>query len=174
VKPLFLRSCLINLLATTILTATLVLTQSETQGLSIIAKLMVGAIALVYAVATIYAAIICWRIDSGRLFADMAHAANNISFAAGQCPYIGLLGSVTGIFYFMHAGLSTSSDPEHIKEVISSSMTGIGIAFVPTIAGIFALLVLNWQHHIITQTLEEPKPVLSIFEPKAKISRNHV
>ncbi len=35
-------------------------------------------------------------------------------------------------------------------------MMGIGVAFVPTIVGIFARIMLSWQHHIILQAIEEP------------------
>ncbi len=153
-KKLFLQSCLINLLGATVSLGTLVASQSETQGLSIIAKIMVGVIGLIYVIATAYATHICWHIDSGGIADRMVHAANNVAFAANECPYIGLLGSVAGIFIFMNSTLSSSSDAEHIKQI---SMTGIGVAFVPTIVGIFARIMLSWQHHIILQSLEEPE-----------------
>jgi hypothetical protein len=152
-KRLFLESCLINLLATTIAAATLVASQSQTQGLSIIAKIIIGVIGLVFVLASIYATSVCWWIDDGADTRKMEHAANNVSFAGNQCPYIGLLGSVTGIFVFMSSTLGSSADMERAKQV---SMTGIGIALVPTIVGIFALIFLSWQHHIILQSIEEP------------------
>ncbi len=153
-KKLFLQSCLINLLAATVSLATLVASQSQTQGLSIIAKIMVGVIGLIYVIATVYATHICWKIDAGAIVTRMVHAANNVAFAANECPYVGLLGSVAGIFIFMNSTLSSSSDAEQIKQV---SMMGIGVAFVPTIVGIFARIMLSWQHHIILQALEEPE-----------------
>ncbi len=58
---------------------------------------------------------------------------------------MGLLGAVTGIFVLMTTGLSGSTDPAHIKEVIAASLLGIGIAFVPTITGIFFKIILSTQ-----------------------------
>jgi hypothetical protein len=162
-KKLFLESCLINLLAATIATATLIASSSQTQGLSLIARILVGVIASVYAVAAIYATRVCWKIDAGATSEAMVHSANNVAFAANECPYVGLLGSVAGIFIFMSSALSASSDLDKLKE---SSMMGIGVAFVPTIVGVFARIMLSWQHHIILQALEHPEKRVSIFEQR--------
>jgi hypothetical protein len=69
-------------------------------------------------------------------------------------PYIGLLGAITGIFFFMTSSLSTGSDPNHVKEVISDSLTGIGIAFIPTITGVFFRIILSWEHYMVTHEVE--------------------
>ena len=83
--------------------------------------------------------------------AELNHKADNISFAANECPYIGLLGAITGIYFFMtgSGGLGGALDPSHFKEIMSNSLVGLGIAFIPTITGVFFRSVLSWQHHLI-------------------------
>jgi biopolymer transport protein ExbB/TolQ len=83
--------------------------------------------------------------------AELNHNADHISFAANECPYIGLLGAITGIYFFMTGseGLGGALDPSHFKEIMSNSLVGLGIAFIPTITGVFFRSVLSWQHHLI-------------------------
>ena len=82
---------------------------------------------------------------------ELNHKADHISFAANECPYIGLLGAITGIYFFMtgSGGLGGALDPSHLKEIMSNSLVGLGIAFIPTITGVFFRSVLSWQHHLI-------------------------
>ena len=70
--------------------------------------------------------------------AELNHNADHISFAANECPYIGLLGAITGIHFFMTGseGLGGALDPSHFKEIMSNSLVGLGIAFIPTITGV--------------------------------------
>lgn len=155
-KRLFLESCLINLLATTIAVATLVSAQSQTQGLSDIARMLVGVIGVIYVYATIYALHLCWKIDASKYPAShtsVAHKSRTIAFVANECPYVGMLGSVAGILIFMNSAMSSTENLEHLRE---SAMMGIGVSFVPTIVGIFARIILFWQHHLILQAIEEP------------------
>ena len=60
-------------------------------------------------------------------------------------------GAITGIYFFMtgSAGLGGALDPSHLKEIMSNSLVGLGIAFIPTIAGVFFRSVLSWQYHLI-------------------------
>ena len=36
---------------------------------------------------------------------------------------------------------------------MSNSLTGLGIAFIPTITGVFFRSVLSWQHHLIAHEM---------------------
>jgi hypothetical protein len=149
-KHLFLKWCLATVITLAVVFLSLVLAQNQALSLNPIAKAMVGVIVLVYLIATSYCAALCWQTDqaledlersdveSDRVqikdfLRKMGHKADQVSFAANECPYIGLLGAITGIFFFMTSSLGTGFDPSHIKEVMSDSLTGIGIAFIPTI-----------------------------------------
>jgi hypothetical protein len=90
---------------------------TQTQNLSLVGKVMVLAIVMIYFISTIYGGLISWRTDkvldelkgaddgqtSGlhKQLAELNHKADHISFAANECPYIGLLGAITGIYFFM-------------------------------------------------------------------------
>ena len=140
---------------------------TQTQNFSLVGKTMVLAIALIYFITTIYGGLISWRTDKileelkeavdakaaalHKQLAELHHKADHISFAANECPYIGLLGAITGIYFFMtgSGGLGGALDPSHLKEIMSNSLVGLGIAFIPTITGVFFRSVLSWQHHLI-------------------------
>ena len=172
-KHLFLKWCLVTVITLVVVFLSLVLAQHQALSLNPIAKAMVGVIVLVYLIATTYCATICWktdqaledleRIDAGAesnrheiigFLRKMGHKADQVSFAANECPYIGLLGAITGIFFFMTSSLGTGFDPSHIKEVMADSLTGIGIAFIPTIAGVFFRIILSWEHYMVIHEVE--------------------
>ena len=140
---------------------------TQTQNFSLVGKAMVLAIVMIYFITTIYGGLISWRtdkvldelqwVDNGQAsglhkqLAELNHKADHISFAANECPYIGLLGAITGIYFFMtgSGGLGGALDPSHFKEIMGNSLVGLGIAFIPTITGVFFRSVLTWQHHLI-------------------------
>jgi MotA/TolQ/ExbB proton channel family len=155
------------MLTVVIIFLTTVFGATQTQNLSLVGKAMVLAIVFIYCITTVYGGLISWRTDkvldelkgtdeeqaSGlhKQLAELNHKADHISFAANECPYIGLLGAITGIYFFMtgSGGLGGALDPSHIKEIMSNSLVGLGIAFIPTITGVFFRSVLSWQHHLI-------------------------
>jgi hypothetical protein len=166
-RQLFLKWCFTNMLTVVIIFLTTVFGATQTQNLSLVGKAMVLAIVMIYCITTVYGGLISWRTDkildelkgmdegqaSGlyKQLAELNHKADHISFAANECPYIGLLGAITGIYFFMtgSGGLGGALDPSHIKEIMSNSLVGLGIAFIPTITGVFFRSVLSWQHHLI-------------------------
>ena len=175
-KRLFLKWCLVTVIALAVISLALILAKSQAGDLNPIAKTMVGVIALVYLIATIYCAMLCWQTDQAledledlkdsdaraesyreqikAFLRKIGHKADQVSFAANECPYIGLLGAVTGIFFFMTSSLGTGFDPSHIKEVMSDSLAGIGIAFIPTITGVFFRIILSWEHYMVIHEVE--------------------
>jgi biopolymer transport protein ExbB/TolQ len=186
-KHLFLKWCLATLVTLVVIFLSVVLAQHEALNLSPIAKAMMGVIVLVYIIATAYCAMLCWETDQAledlensdaardgyrdqikEFLRKMGHKADQVSFAANECPYIGLLGAITGIFFFMTSSLGTGFDPSHIKEVMSDSLTGIGIAFIPTITGVFFRIILSWEHHMITHEVES---ALKGFTPGKNYAR---
>src|ERR1700761_8347352 len=119
-KHLFLKWCLVTLITLAVVSMALVLTKSQAVDLNPIAKTMVGVIALVYLIATIYCAMLSWQTDQAledledsdvgaesyreqiqTFLRKIVHKADQVGFAANECPYIGLLGAITGIFFFM-------------------------------------------------------------------------
>jgi MotA/TolQ/ExbB proton channel family len=166
-RQLFLKWCLTNMLTVAIIFLATTFGAAQTQNFSLVGKAMVLAIVMIYFISTIYGGLISWRTDkvldelqganagqaSGlhRQLAELNHKADNISFAANECPYIGLLGAITGIYFFMtgSGGIGGNLDPSHLKEIMSNSLVGLGIAFIPTITGVFFRSVLSWQHHLI-------------------------
>lgn len=170
-RQLFLKWCLTNMLTLAIIFLATGLGATQTADLSLVGKVMVLAIVGIYFITTIYGGLISWRTDKlleaiqsaddglstglQKQLADLNHKADHISFAANECPYIGLLGAITGIYFFMtgSAGLGGVLDSSHIKEIMSNSLTGLGIAFIPTITGVFFRSVLSWQHHLIAHQM---------------------
>ncbi len=166
-RQLFLKWCLTNMLTVAIIFLATAFGATQTQNLSLVGKAMVLAIVMIYFITTVYGGLISWRTDkvldelkeaddgqaSGlhKQLAELNHKADNISFAANECPYIGLLGAITGIYFFMtgSGGLGGALDPSHLREIMSNSLVGLGIAFIPTITGVFFRSVLSWQHHLI-------------------------
>jgi hypothetical protein len=166
-RQLFLKWCLTNMLTVAIILLATAFGATQTQNLSLVGKVMVLAIVMIYFISTIYGGLISWRTDkvldelkgaadgqaSGlhKQLAELNHKADHISFAANECPYIGLLGAITGIYFFMagSGGLGGALDSSHLKEIMSNSLVGLGIAFIPTITGVFFRSVLSWQHHLI-------------------------
>jgi MotA/TolQ/ExbB proton channel family len=164
-RALFLKWCVINLIATTISTVAIVLARNQLQSISVVTLVMAAAIGIVYAFTTIYAGIVSWNTDlaieggNEALALKIArHASSQISFSANLCPYIGLLGAVVGIFVTLSTKLEGVSDAEHIKTAVSMSISGMGIAFIPTILGIYACLVLIVEHNVVEHAIDEPKP----------------
>jgi hypothetical protein len=166
-RQLFLKWCLTNMLTVAIIFLATAFGATQTPDLSLVGKVMVLAIVMIYFITTIYGGLISWRTDkvldemkgaddkqaSGlhKQLVELNHKADHISFAANECPYIGLLGAITGIYFFMtgSGGLGGALDSSHIKEIMSNSLMGLGIAFIPTITGVFFRSVLSWQHHLI-------------------------
>jgi hypothetical protein len=166
-RQLFLKWCFTNMLTVAIIFLATSFGATQTQNFSLVGKAMVFAIVMIYFITTIYGGLISWRTDkvldelkgadggqvSGlhKHLAELNHKADNIGFAANECPYIGLLGAITGIYFFMtgSGGIGGNLDPSHIKEIMSNSLVGLGIAFIPTITGVFFRSVLSWQHHLI-------------------------
>jgi hypothetical protein len=166
-RQLFLKWCLTNMLTVAIIFLATAFGATQTQNLSLVGKAMVLAIVMIYFITTIYSGLISWRTDKvldelkgaddgqapglHKQLAELNHNADHISFAANECPYIGLLGAITGIYFFMTGseGLGGALDPSHFKEIMSNSLVGLGIAFIPTITGVFFRSVLSWQHHLI-------------------------
>ncbi len=175
-KHLFLKWCLVTVITLAVVSMALILAKSQAVDLNPIAKTMVGVIALVYLIATIYCAMLSWQTDQaledledvedsdvgGERYREqiktflrkIVHKADQVGFAANECPYIGLLGAITGIFFFMTSSLGTGFDPSHIKEVMSDSLAGIGIAFIPTITGVFFRIILSWEHYMVIHEVE--------------------
>ncbi|MBV8482643.1 MAG: MotA/TolQ/ExbB proton channel family protein [Verrucomicrobia bacterium] len=186
-KHLFLKWCLATVITVAVVFLSLVLAQNQALNLNPIAKTMVGVIVLVYLIATTYCATLCWqtdqaledleRNDAGALsdreeiknfLRKMGHKADQVSFAANECPYIGLLGAITGIFFFMTSSLGTGFDPSHIKEVMADSLTGIGIAFIPTITGVFFRIILSWEYYMVIHEVESALKGFSTTRHRAR------
>jgi MotA/TolQ/ExbB proton channel family len=170
-RQLFLQWCLTNMLTLAIIFLATGFGATQTSDLSLVGRVMVLAIVGIYFITTIYGGLLSWRTDKlldeirgahdgqslgmQKELADLNHKADHISFAANECPYIGLLGAITGIYFFMtgSGGLGGVLDSSHIKEIMSNSLTGLGIAFIPTITGVFFRSVLSWQHHLIAHEM---------------------
>lgn len=164
-KKLFLTWCLTSMITIAILFIALYSGQQRLVSLNIIGQVMIGAILVVGLLSHLHAAKLCWKADkdlslwSGKPLLDrldrVAHESQHLSFASNICPYIGFLGAVTGIFIFMSNGLS--SDPNKIKEILATSMSGIGVAFLPTIVGVFFFILLAWDHHYLNHHIRRFK-----------------
>lgn len=164
-RPLFLRWLLINILTLGVLFLAYYFGNAEILSLNIVGKIMVGVIFTIFACISAYAATLAWQADSHldpstpndhNRMTLLRHKAEHIAFAAEICPYVGLLGAVTGIFMFF-SGNMHGVDPAHLKEIISESMAGVGVAFVPTITGVFFKIVLSWEHHLVVYSLKGAK-----------------
>src|ERR1700746_1615689 len=104
-RPLFLKWCLTNMLTVVIMFLATAFGATQTQNFSLVGKVMVLAIVMIYFITTIYGGLISWRADKvldklkaaddeqaaglQKQLAELNHKADNISFAANECPYIG-------------------------------------------------------------------------------------
>src|SRR5882724_3469630 len=158
-KKLFLKWALTTLLTLVIVFLAFTLARTQAEGLSVVGKIMAGAIGLIYVVATAYCGMICWKTDNWidqhlskvqkEVLDKLKHRADFVDFASNKCPQIGLLGAAAGIFLCMSTNLSGLDDAAHIKEAVAASLAGIGVAFLPTIVGVFFQVVLSFQYYLV-------------------------
>ena len=176
-KKLFLKWCLTTLVTFVVAFIAIVFAREQSLQLSPIIQIMVGLIAAVYLVAAGYCGKLCWRTDKAledfdknplslspearekirKYLRKIQHKTDHLSFTANWLPYIGMFGAVAGITVFLEGagGLRGGVDVTHIKEIMSNAMSGIGLAFIPTLTGIFfGPIILSWQHHMVEHEIE--------------------
>jgi hypothetical protein len=176
-KKLFLKWCLTTLVTFVVAFVAIGFAREQSLQLSPIIKIMVGLIAAVYLVAAGYCGKLCWRTDRAledfdrnplslsaeareeirKYLRKIQHKTDHLSFTANWLPYIGMFGAVAGITVFLEGagGLRGGVDVAHIKEIMSNAMSGIGLAFIPTLTGIFfGPIILSWQHHMVQHEIE--------------------
>jgi hypothetical protein len=176
-KKLFLKWCLTTLITLVVAFIAIAFAREQSLQLSPIIKMMVGLIAAVYLVAAGYCGKLCWRTDKAlealdkkplslsaegregirKYLRKIQHKTDHLSFTANWLPYIGMFGAVAGITVFLEGagGLRGGVDVAHIKEIMSNAMSGIGLAFIPTLTGIFfGPIILSWQHHMVLHEIE--------------------
>lgn len=167
-KKLFLKWVLLNLVSTIVVLLSLICFSSPLISLNVFGKCVVGVMTAIYLGTSIYAGILCWRTDAifesrtisrdglDKRLQSLLHKADNISFQANECPFIGLFGAVSGFIFAMLGknGLAAVSDASDIKSIIANCMTGIGIAFLTTLAGVFFRIVLMQMYHLIDNAIE--------------------
>jgi len=176
-KKLFLKWCLTTLVTFGVAFIAIVFAREQSLQLSPIIKIMVALIAAVYLVAAAYCGKLCWRTDKAledfdknplalspearekirKYLRKIQHKTDHLSFTANWLPYIGMFGAVAGITVFLEGagGLRGGVDVTHIKEIMSNAMSGIGLAFIPTLTGIFfGPIILSWQHHMVEHEIE--------------------
>lgn len=171
-KQLFLKWCVANVVVATVIGLALWLNWSSSESLSTIGKGIVLMVTVVFLRATLKAGWICWCIDgqterlatavrfsspevvsdAERRLKKLRHSSEHIAFAANECPFWGLLGAVLGMYYLSKGNLA-GLDASHLQAVVGTLMSGVGIAFLPTIAGVFFRNVLTWEHHQITHRI---------------------
>ncbi len=176
-KKLFLKWCLTTLVTFGVAFIAIVFAREQSLQLSPIINIMVALIAAVYLVAAAYCGKLCWRTDKAledfdknplalspearekirKYLRKIQHKTDHLSFTANWLPYIGMFGAVAGITVFLEGagGLRSGADVTHIKEIMSNAMSGIGLAFIPTLTGIFfGPIILSWQHHMVEHEIE--------------------
>lgn len=171
-KELFLRWCVATFTVSALIGLALWMNWSQSTGLSMIGKGIILVVFVVFVKAAVNAGAICWAVDRATesVSADpcwlispaahsfkqdlrrLRHQADHISFAANECPYFGLIGALGGIWLMSKAGLS-DLDAAHIQQVSSTLLAGVGLAFLPTITGVFCRSVLMWMHHNIVHRI---------------------
>jgi hypothetical protein len=177
VKRLFLKWCLTTVVTLVVAFIAVLFAREQSLQLSPIVQIMVGLIAMVYLVAAGYCGQLCWRTDKAledfekdrlshttegreeirKYLRKIQHKTDHLSFTANWLPYIGMFGAVAGITVFLEGagGLRGGVDAAHIKEIMSNAMSGIGLAFIPTLTGIFlGPIILSWQHHMVQHEVE--------------------
>jgi hypothetical protein len=178
-RHLFLKWCLTTFLTLIVISVVAYLSSGEIATLSSVAKIMVGVVGLIYLIANTYCGFLTWDTDSttesgrtGGWFScvelinennryakhlrKLKHNADWVAHASYMSPYVGILGSVCGMFLFMHGtnGLGGVTDTNQLKTVIGAALDGIGTAFVPTIVGVFVMIVLGNQYKMITHEID--------------------
>lgn len=154
-KKLFLKWFLINVVTLVIVGIMLWLFHQYAGRLSLAGQIISVVIGLIYLRTAIRAGALSWRADSPsdvQTSTQLIHEADHISFAANECPYLGMMGAVAGMIVVLSTFLITS-DASHLQQILGTAFAGAGTAFIPTLLGIFFRGVLTWQHQIITHEL---------------------
>lgn len=129
-RKLFLRWALVNVLFLVgLITAAL----SYNGNVPTPAKLAIGAVLLVFASGSAYAGRLSWN--------EKLDTENNISEAAGLCPMVAILGTVTG-FLIALSGPSTGSSKEDVVVNIQGKVLGASSGLLATFVGISCAIVL--------------------------------
>lgn len=175
-RPLFLKWVLTMILTGIVVFLFLLVAQQEHLQLHAITKIMVATITGCYIIATGYCGVLCWRTDNAisalgpvqsakygraadirKYLRKLHHKADELAFTANWLPYVGMGGAVLGITVMLigSGGLHTVVDLAHAKELLAALTNGLGIAFVPTLAGIFfGPIVLSRQYFLLNHTIE--------------------
>jgi hypothetical protein len=156
-RPLFIKWLVIQILTIIILWIAWSFGQNFILELHPVSKVMVGVVLLVALLMTIYSGTLCWRVDTDNLqsrrhLAFLKHQSLHIVFAAEVCPNIGLLGALIGFFVLLSTNLHV--DVSQFKEATNAALESLGIAFAPTIAGVFFRITLLWQQHLLAHDID--------------------
>ena len=170
-KPLFLYGILINILTFFCLCLAWHFESGLFTALHPVGKILIGVILSIALCMMTYCGLLCWKADAAiaqevengvqgddanqqRYLRRLCHKTGHIAFAAEACPYIGMIGALAGIILFFSANLH-DADAAHIQLIISNTMNSLGVAFVPTIVGVFFKLMLGWQSHLVVHAIED-------------------
>jgi hypothetical protein len=170
-KPLFLHGILINILTFFCLYLAWHFESELFTALHPVGKILIGVIFSIALCMMTYCGLLCWQADAAIAKEvgnrNLSHSANqqlylrrlchktgHVAFAAEACPYVGMIGALAGIILFFSANLH-DADAAHIQLIISNTMNSLGVAFVPTIVGVFFKLMLGWQSHLVAHAIED-------------------
>jgi len=160
VKTLFLRWALTTMVVVAVVAVALYLRFEQLNTLTVVGKIAIALILGVYVIGSSFAAVISWKTDKQielghdrESLLALRYQAEAVRFAAHVSPYCGLMGAVAGIAYLMGGSLGSINDAAHIKEAIAISMAGTGTALYPTLCGILFMIVLQWEHYLISHEI---------------------
>jgi hypothetical protein len=170
-KPVFLYGILINILTFFCLYLAWHFERELFTALHPVGKVLIGVILSIALCMMTYCGLLCWQADAAiakevgkpspddrlnhrRYLRRLCHKTEHVSFAAEACPYVGMIGALAGIILFFSANLH-DADAAHIQLIISNTMNSLGVAFVPTIVGVFFKLMLGWQSHLVVHAIED-------------------
>jgi MotA/TolQ/ExbB proton channel family len=170
-KPLFLYGILINILTFFCLYLAWHFESELFTALHPVGKVLIGVIFSIALCMMTYCGLLCWQADAAiarevensnssdsashlRYLRRLCHKTEHVVFAAEACPYVGMIGALAGIILFFSTNLH-EADAAHIQLIISNTMNSLGVAFVPTIVGVFFKLMLGWQSHLVVHAIED-------------------
>jgi MotA/TolQ/ExbB proton channel family len=157
---LFVKWHLINTLSVLTISSAMVIGWQTFRSSDVIAQAFVVAALLIYIAASVKCGFLSFHAGRAQISFGafnfhrkaIVHEADFIRIAAEISPLVGLLGAGTGIYLSLTAN-TQSLDQAHLQQVVFNCMRGAGVAFLPTITGIFVCASLLLQHWTLTHGL---------------------
>ena len=163
-KSLFLKWVVINVMTLVLIGLGLWYSWPVIAGLNLVGKGLIIFISFIFISLSGKGGLICWQIEADAEYLvdcneeelaktrkhlrELRREAGHIEFWAHACPYWAFLGALSG-FMIIGYGALHATDASRLQETSQTLINGIGVGFMPTIFGVYFLLLLSLEYHYI-------------------------